>query len=87
LIIVLHGRDRNPGDHFTYAVTAAQKAGRLDRTIIISPAFREQNDLKDVTDLFWNRDSTVNTSAAMNDWAMGGQSEEMYQLKLVVFTN
>jgi len=51
LIIVLHGRDRNPEDYFTYAVTAAQKAGRLDRTIIISPAFREQNDLKNVTDL------------------------------------
>jgi hypothetical protein len=71
LIIVLHGRDRNPEDYFTYAVTAAQMAGRLDRTIIISPAFREQNDLKAVTDLYWDRSSG---SAALNDWAMGGQS-------------
>lgn len=70
-IIVLHGRDRNPEDYFTYAVTAAQKAGRFDRTLIISPAFREQNDLKNATDLYWDRSSG---SAALNDWVMGGQS-------------
>ncbi|MFZ1546676.1 MAG: Ig-like domain-containing protein [Candidatus Nitrotoga sp.] len=70
-IIVLHGRDRNPEDYFTYAVAAAQKAGRLDRTLIISPAFREQNDLKNATDLYWDRSTG---SAALNDWVMGGQS-------------
>lgn len=70
-VILIHGRDLNPGDYFSYGITAAISAGRLSDTLVLSPYFREQTDQGISTDLYWDRNAG---SAANFDWAMGGES-------------
>lgn len=70
-VIVIHGRDRNPADYFSYTMSAATLANRSKNSLIISPYFREQDDARVPTDLYWNRAAG---SASSFDWAMGGDA-------------
>lgn len=70
-IIVVHGRDLNPADYFSYVTNAAKAQGRTKDTLIISPFFREASSKKNSGDLYWDRSKG---SEALYDWAMGGRS-------------
>jgi len=70
-VIVIHGRDRNPNDYFSYIMDAASASGHTNDTLVISPYFREQTDSRNDSDLYWDRTAG---SASQYDWAMGGQS-------------
>lgn len=70
-IIVLHGRDRDPENYFDYIWDSAYSTSHTTDSLIISPYFREELDVRQTTDLYWKRSAGT---ASQYDWAMGGQS-------------
>lgn len=69
-IVMVHGRGRNPGHYLRFTTGAAELANRQNSTLVISPYFRQNEDHKRSSDLYWKRRSP----SSETDWAMGGAS-------------
>lgn len=64
VVVVVHGANRNPDDYFATMIGATERAGALDRTLVIAPHFQTASDGADLDEPVWTS----------NGWKRGDQS-------------
>jgi hypothetical protein len=52
-VIVVHGADRNPDDYFATMIGATERAGAMERTLVIAPHFQTSADGADPDEPIW----------------------------------
>ena len=67
LIIVVHGSERNADTYFRSVFSMANKLGRGESTFIISPHFKEPQDIKHPAELIWTSEGWLRGDQALTN--------------------
>ena len=81
-IVVIHGRLRNPNRVFRSIVTAAEKVGKLETTIILAPYFMNEEDDPAADELYWRKSGWVRGDRSTRNLSPRVSSYEIMDLIL-----